>query len=1471
MFASALWETASQSLTSCCRNETEAELAASASLPFPAGSAGAIDQVVGAVAIIRGTGAIEAAAPGITLADGDFLQAAGSSVVVALADGRRIAVQERGQLIVHAPEAGDAVAVEAAGGRFVVLAGRALDGRPDLLIITPAARIHPGSAAIAFRHAAADGLQVMLAEDATADGVVVENGFGRAVIRKGDEVVSVGGSDQPPVLDHDPSLAVADAGLPPEATSGLTLEEGVDISPGGDMAAFPGDPVVSHAEADLFDLEPQTLALPDPVYGAVLTRDSSWATAPRTMTQLLLQGGSSQQPQAVESAPTGRQLRGWEPLGLTWDILGGDAEVTPAALDVGPRRLGRVITPTEAGSMARLVSSTHGVGAIDDFFGLAPDTVRGSLTGVVATSTSAIRSSQVRLTAGSTLSFDWFFDAANQSPRRDTALFVVDDKVFKLADSADVGAHGASGWRTFVWHVDKTGVYSLGFATINDHTVDDASRLYVDNVRRDRSFGNDYGLADSGDGWEVLVRKPTLQDDTLSVGEDGLGTTNALANDADWDPFDPMILTGVNREGTVGLPGYVPEGVVSFDARGRFDYLAVGQTATTSFRYEADAGNGATATAVVQVTIVGANDAPVARPDAPVVAADASRATFDVLANDDDVDSDDDRTSLRVVAAEAASGAPVDLTGRPGEGIVYHPDGRFVALAEGETATDVITYTVEDQHGARTDGQARLTVVGRNDAPVAAADRHEGSEDAAVVLAVLANDRDPDGSDRLHVVAVDGRPLAEGGSVALTSGAVVSLTIDGALTYDPAASFTGLADGANATDTFRYQISDDHGGFAEALATVRIEGRNDAPVAIADAVALNAGATLDIAVLANDDDPDGDDGPLSLRIVAAQAISSADVRFTGQPGEGVVYDSGERFRALGAEETAADIVTYTIADRHGARSTATVAVTVGGVNDIPTATADIAVTTEDTAVAIAAAANDSDPDAHDRLTIVAIDDEAIAPGGQVVLASGAIVALDAAGALSWVPAGRFDGLAEGETATDHFRYRIADGHGGFAEADVTMRIDGRNDAPIARPDSAAAGEDAIIARDATVIDVLANDDDVDSDDNGSSLRVVGASAASGAVVEIAEDGRHLRYAAQGAWERLGAGETATDTITYTIADRHGVRSVGTVAVTVTGANDGPLAVADTLMIDASSVLRLPGPSILANDRDPDSHDTRTIIAVDGARQRRPDDCAGVGRAAERRRRRPAGLRPQWPLHRPRRVRAGDRQLHLHHRRWLRRNLSRHRHHPGPGCERRPGGFRRYGDHRCGRRRSHPGSEQRCRSRRRQQPAGPGNRQYRQPWQRAHQCRRHADLEPRQRVRKPGGRTAGDRYLPLRPRRLRRRAQHRRRHRHRRRPGRRGDLVAGGDRAVLRGAVAAGGNELHRLGGGDRCSPEPGVVPLSPDPSIGHGGADCRGNLALRSSGISRSASSPAGGRSSTCRTIRSTIPRPSMARRCGRR
>ena len=55
-------------------------------------------------------------------------------------------------------------------------------------------------------------------------------------------------------------------------------------------------------------------------------------------------------------------------------------------------------------------------------------------------------------------------------------------------------------------------------------------------------------------------------------------------------------------------------------------------------------------------------------------------------------------------------------------------------------------------------------------------------------------------------------------------------------------------------------------------------------------------------MLANDDDVDSDDGPATLRIVAAQA-SAGIVTFTGAPGAGLVYQPGSAFDDLGVGET----------------------------------------------------------------------------------------------------------------------------------------------------------------------------------------------------------------------------------------------------------------------------------------------------------------------------------------------------------------------------------------------------------------------------------------------------------------------------------------------------------------------------------------------------------------------------------------
>ena len=211
---------------------------------------------------------------------------------------------------------------------------------------------------------------------------------------------------------------------------------------------------------------------------------------------------------------------------------------------------------------------------------------------------------------------------------------------------------------------------------------------------------------------------------------------------------------------------------------------------------------------------------------------------------------------------------------------------------------------------------------------------------------------------------------------------------------------------------------------------MRIEGRNDAPIALADLDAVGEDeAPIITDVLANDDDVDTDDDHTSLRVVEAHSASGADVQFSGLAGAEISYDPAGRFEYLAVGETAIDTITYTVEDRHGARATSTLEVTVRGANDAPTANGDNASIDEDSTLALPLLANDTDPDRSDRLQVTVIDGVSIAPGGRVTLASGVIVTMNAAGALEYDPRGHFDFLPRGGTATDSFRYRIEDGHG----------------------------------------------------------------------------------------------------------------------------------------------------------------------------------------------------------------------------------------------------------------------------------------------------------------------------------------------------------------------------------------------------------------------------------------------------------
>jgi VCBS repeat-containing protein len=195
-----------------------------------------------------------------------------------------------------------------------------------------------------------------------------------------------------------------------------------------------------------------------------------------------------------------------------------------------------------------------------------------------------------------------------------------------------------------------------------------------------------------------------------------------------------------------------------------------------------------------------------------------------------------------------------------GDGAVNHRDVAFVLRRMGDRCTPRQTSVAADlNHDCRVDGRdlAYVIHVARhkhrhstpppappadppaNAAPRPAADSATTAEDAAVTIAVLANDTDPDG-DTLQVTA------ASQGQRGTTS-----VQADGRVIYTPAPN-------TNGTDTFTYTVADLLGLTATATVTVSVTPVNDPPAVTATAVATTGVAPFDASFSATGADVDGD-------------------------------------------------------------------------------------------------------------------------------------------------------------------------------------------------------------------------------------------------------------------------------------------------------------------------------------------------------------------------------------------------------------------------------------------------------------------------------------------------------------------------------------------------------------------------------------------------------------------------------------
>lgn len=239
---------------------------------------------------------------------------------------------------------------------------------------------------------------------------------------------------------------------------------------------------------------------------------------------------------------------------------------------------------------------------------------------------------------------------------------------------------------------------------------------------------------------------------------------------------------------------------------------------------------------------------------------------------------------------------------------------------------------------------------------------------------------------------------------------------------------------------------------------------NTPPTAVDDVVTTDEDSPLTIAIadlLNNDVDPDTN---ATLSLVSIDTTGSNGT--ITQVGDTLVYTPANTLNSLGAGETAVDSFSYTMTDGSGAESTATVHLTINGVNDAPIAQAEAFTIDEDNTLTIAIAdllSNDSDIDANDTLTLTGVSNSV-----------NGSVSLDGAGNVVFTPDADFFGDAS-------FDYTISDGQGRETTATVAVTVN-----PVAdNTDPTTSGIDSFKVTDNapnTVIDLFAAFDDAEDAD-----------------------------------------------------------------------------------------------------------------------------------------------------------------------------------------------------------------------------------------------------------------------------------------------------------------------------------------------------------------------------------------------------
>ena len=296
---------------------------------------------------------------------------------------------------------------------------------------------------------------------------------------------------------------------------------------------------------------------------------------------------------------------------------------------------------------------------------------------------------------------------------------------------------------------------------------------------------------------------------------------------------------------------------------------------------------------------------------------------------------------------------------------------------------------------------------------------------------------------------------------------------------------------------------------------------NDPPLAEDDVAITNEDNLVTVAapgVLNNDSDPDVGD---TLTVTAVDTNGTVGSITAWDADGSFTYDPNGQFEYLPAGSSTTDSFTYAVSDGNGGTDTATVTITINGINDVPTG-----INLDNSSVAenqpsgtTVGDLSTTDPDTGDTFTYSLVSGEGDDNNASFTIAGSQLQTVTS-----------FDYETKNSCL---IRVRTTDSGMLHYEEAFTITITNANDPPVAVDDSDTTPADTPVT-----IDVLDND----SDSDGDTLTV--DSLTQGTNGSVINNGSDVTYTPD-------PGFNGVDSFTYTISDGNGGTDTATVTVTVT--------------------------------------------------------------------------------------------------------------------------------------------------------------------------------------------------------------------------------------------------------------------------------------------------------------------------------